>query len=65
MQHAFTAMGSMSPAYINVTLLENGNVRVIVRGEPAEGAHQGTSGSIEMSRDDFISVFGPVMIELA
>lgn len=64
MQYAYTPAGSYPP-YINVTLLDDGTVRVIVRSASTEEGRTGSCGEIIMPRDEFIAVFGPAMIALS
>ena len=53
--HAFTNPGSDAPPYINISRMEDGSVRVIVRGKPYPNHMSGTE-EIALSEADWRSL---------
>lgn len=60
--HAFTSPGADAPPYINVSRMEDGSVRVIVRGKPYPNHTSGTE-EIVLSQADWRSLVGSVISE--
>jgi hypothetical protein len=66
MMRAYTAAGSFYPPYVNVAILDDGQVRIIIRPETSDDGQLGSPPPVEiiMPRDEFESVFGPLVDEV-
>jgi hypothetical protein len=64
MMRAYTATGSFYPPYTNVSITDDGMVRVIVRSKASDDGQCGATAEIIMPRDEFETVFGPLVDEV-